>query len=286
MILASLVASSTAGNATTYFEQKTVCPVGGKSFKHQAIGSYSTWGALPDGMPVGSGPFPMPQTECPDNGLVLWRDFSKADVQKLTPLVMSPVYQALRKTETQSYRNWWLADQLGEKDNAPWILLTATWEAKEDAADTARLARYQQRFVDAALARPADPHKLASVALRARAANALREMGRFADAERERAVIVIADDAKSENETGDAAENRKGWRGYLEALGVVIARHDASRSPIDMIGDREAVFRCAMPNVPKMRDRAPALNAFEQSYCARPELAEQISQAVKDMSSF
>jgi hypothetical protein len=55
--VAALIAIPAA--ASTYFTVRKTCPVGGQKFKFQELGSISTWGALPDGMPVGSGEFPI-----------------------------------------------------------------------------------------------------------------------------------------------------------------------------------------------------------------------------------
>jgi hypothetical protein len=45
-------------HASTYVEEKVKCPVGGEKFKYMGLASISEWGALPDGMPLGSGRFP------------------------------------------------------------------------------------------------------------------------------------------------------------------------------------------------------------------------------------
>lgn len=138
-LVVSIAATPTL--ATTMYQTQTRCPVGGKTFKHMGIGSYSTWGELPDGLPIGSGPFPFPMTECPDNGLVLWDEFKPTEVKQLTPLVLSGEYQSMRAVETPSYRAWWLARQLGGRKELPWLLLGATWEAKAEAGNPTRVER-------------------------------------------------------------------------------------------------------------------------------------------------
>ncbi|HSX56090.1 MAG TPA: hypothetical protein VLG14_12380, partial [Sphingomonas sp.] len=50
--------------ASTYFMVRKVCPVGGQKFKFAELGSISTWGSLPDGMPMGSGEFPIALPQC------------------------------------------------------------------------------------------------------------------------------------------------------------------------------------------------------------------------------
>ena len=277
--IALLVSLAAPAAATTYSETETRCPVGGKTFKHMAIGSYTTFGQLPDGMPIGTGPFPMPITECPDNGLVIYREFNAEEAKRLEPLVLGPAYQAMRKADTPARRAAWLAERMGDREGLPWMLLTATWEAKATPADTDRITRYQKVFLAAVAALPVDPASTRSIVLRSRAANALRELGRFDEAERLRASVVVSDDAAKGEE--DGAQTRAGMRDYLTALAAPIARRDTSRAPIDMAGEREAAFKCASPQVPEMREHYGALNAFEIAYCARPELRELVAQVVK-----
>ena len=256
--------------ASTFAPVTTACPVGGKRFTYQGYASYSTFGGLPDGQPIGSAQFPIEIPQCPDNGLVLYRDFDKATIARLTPIVLGPEYQALRKGETRYYLAQWLETKLGgaEPQIAP-LLLAATWEAK-NGADPAQASRYNAEFVKRATALPDDPATLRSLALKARAANALREMGRFEEAETLRASLTVLPTMGAKDE--DGAESREGWTTYLAQLRPVIARRDPSRAPIDLIGEREAQVRCVAPEE-KDYD-GPPLTDFERAYCARPELRE------------
>lgn len=227
LALAAVMTMASPAAASTYSPVTTKCPVGGQTFTYMGYSSYSRWGALPDGQPVGSAQFPITLPQCPDNGLVLFDDFDKATVAKLTPIVLGPDYQALRRTETRYYLAWWLRGRLGETGVQPlWTLLAATWEAK-NGADAAQVTRYAEEFVSRVKALPADPGSMEIVALQARAANALRELGRFGEAEALRASIAIGETAGGTND--DAAKNRDGWRSYLAGLAPVIARRDATR---------------------------------------------------------
>lgn len=78
--------------ASTFFEVAKTCPVGGEHFSHSELGSISTFGAMPDGMPVGSGYFPVPMPECPGNGLVMYRDFDDSEIAALRAIVDSDEY--------------------------------------------------------------------------------------------------------------------------------------------------------------------------------------------------
>lgn len=265
------VAAAGMAAASTLAPVTTRCPVGGKRFTYIGYASYSTWGALPDGQPVGSAPFPIPIPSCPDNGLVLYDTFDAATAKRLAPIVRGEEYQRLRRTETSYYLAYWLRTQLGETGPAPlWTLLAATWEAK-NADDPTRATRYAETFIAKVAALPEDPASIELVALRARAANALRELGRFADAERARSSIVVSDAA------GGDARNREGWRQYLAALAPVIARGDADRAPLDLVGAREAAFRC----LDAERPGAAPLSAFAIGYCARPEIKARVDEVRK-----
>lgn len=267
---AAAVAAAAPAAASTYAPTRKTCPVGGEKFDFMALMSISTFGELPDGMPIGSGIFPIRMPQCPGNGLVMYRDFDAAAVQRLKTIVGSPAYRTLRKTETSYYLAYRLALDLGD-DSAPWLLLSASWEAKNaGAADQMR--RYDEEFVARVAAMPASSTAFRSIALRARAANALRELGRFREAEQLRAAIVI-DPAAGGSEDG-AEQNRKGWSEYLARLADPIARGDSTRAPIDMQGEREASFRCLEPV--RKQHPGPPLSAFETSYCARPSVAAAI----------
>jgi len=279
LIVALFSAAIWAGpaEASTFASVTETCPVGGEKFTYSAQVSSSSWGQLPDGMRLGTGPNPYRFAQCPTNGLVMYRDFDQATIAKLTPLVMSAEYQSLRKTETPYYLAYWLARKLGDPDPA-WLLLAAGWEAKNIDAASARARRYAKEFVALVAGLPADDTSFTSIALRARAANALRELGDFAAAEAMRASIKVSPRAGGNDP--DAAANRTGWTTFLASLAPPIARGDPSRDPIDLIGDREAAKRCVDADSGSDAGHAKvrALTAFEATYCTRPELAEMIAK--------
>lgn len=98
-------------------------------------------------------------------------------------------------------------------------------------------------------------------AYEARAANALRQIGRFdaAEAMRRRAVADLTPGARQE-----------GWAEFLDRLAPAIARKDDGVEPLDLIPDQEAAFRCVQDG---------RTSRFVQDYCARPALAEAIARA-------
>lgn len=263
----AMVAMSGSAQARTWVPVKHTCPVGGEKFEASEVASDTTFGSLPDGMPIGTGDYPIQPPQCPGNGLVLYRDFDQGQIAKLTPFVAGADYQALRKDETRFYLAAAAAGAIGDDDARPWLLLRATWEAK-NGGDASRIARYNEAFVSLVRSLPAAPDDLASVAIRARAVNALRELGRFEAADDLRKSIVIAPGAGGNGP--EAAENRAGWTGYLTSLATVIARRDAARMPIDMVGPRLAAQRCVEPEVDE------PLTAFDKEYCAGPAMAKPV----------
>lgn len=270
-----------------YGPRSTTCPVGGERFDAPALMHYSTYGALPDGQPFGSIQFPILLPECPSNGLVIYKQFEPAEVARLEPLVAGDAYKALRTRETDWYRAWWLADALGDSAEAPWLLLSATWEAKNRPDDAARVQRYNTLFVERVQTLAPSDTELDSIALRARAANALRELGRFTEAETLRASIHIAPDAGGSDE--QAPRSREGWTAYLAGLAAPIARGDTARTPIDLLPLREQAFKCLGKELAAKweREAPPPLTAFEVQYCAAPsaglatELAS-VRESLKD----
>lgn len=267
---------STAADASTFAPVTKKCAVGGEKFRFLEQMSSTSFGQLPDGMTVGTGPNPPTLPQCPKNGLVMYRDFDAATVKALTSIIATPEYQSLRATETPYYLAYWLARKLGDETPA-WLLLAAGWEAKNEDPVSQRARRYAEEFIALVATTPLSDTSLESIALRARAANALRETGKFADAEALRASIRIAADAGGPD-SADNADNRKGWTDFLTLLAAPIGRGDPARAPIDMVGTREAAFRCIAPLMKRDATALPVppLTAFEVSYCAKPDIAEAV----------
>ena len=274
-IMALMFATAPA-TASTFAPVTKTCPVGGQKFRFMEQMSSTSWGQLPDGMPLGTGPYPTVLPQCPKNGLGMYRDFDAAAVKQLAALVACTDYQALRTTETPHYLAYWLARQLGDTDQLAWLLMAATWEAKNSGEADPRAKRYAEEFVTLIRAAPVSASSFESIALRARSANALRELGRFSEAETLRASIVVPPNAGGTD--SDAAENREGWTHFLSLLAAPIARSDPGRQPIDMLGEREAMFQCLrVANPQPDAGRVVPLTPFETSFCARPEMIKAIA---------
>lgn len=264
--------------ASSFVEEELKCPVGGEKFRYMALASISTFGAYPDGMPFGSGYFPIALPQCPKNGLVMYRDFKPDEIARISTYISGPEYLALRSAgETPYYLAYRIAKMLGDPDTH-WLLLSASWEAKNTEPAGPLAKRYNEEFIDAAQTISVDAKNFDSIAVRFRVANALRELGRFAEAETMRAAITISPDA-GDSDT-EAADNRDGWGKLIKSLEAPIQRGDTVRAPIDMSGEREAVSRCLSKELAEkfQLPTQPPLTNFEISFCAKPELEEGIAE--------
>ncbi|PCD02145.1 hypothetical protein COC42_11790 [Sphingomonas spermidinifaciens] len=238
------------------------CPVGGETFAPYQATHYSTYGERPDGRPYSYMPMPLPVPECPTNKLVVFDDFTPAEVETLAKLIAAPDYAALLTTDNAFYRGYWLATRLQRpSDLSLGLLNAAIWRetpghGQREKGDAVRAARYRETLVREVERLPAGVAAKDRLWLQARAANALRELGRFEEAEAMRMQALTL--AGSVPETS--------WQDYLERLAPVIARRDASAEPLDMIPQEEAGRICM--------DETD-LSDFARSVCARPDVASE-----------
>ena len=238
------VGPASAGMPVT---QKMKCPVGGQDFTFTTTASYSTWGERPDGKPFGSWEFPMALPECPDNGLVLYKDYEPEEVVRIEPLVASEAYQALR-ADVPYYRAYWLMTQMEVPSEGRLIaLLRAAWQA--DGKPELR-ARYLGEFAAETAKLPPKPDDLNWIGMEGRAINALRELGRFDEAKARLAKLPLAALAVAEPKEGDKSKDaqsarvRRHWSAYFEDLQALIAAGDASAEPFEMLPQRVWAGRC------------------------------------------
>ena len=214
--------------------QTLTCPVGGERFPFTSLSAYATWGQRPDGKPYGSWVFPAPLPECPDNGLVMYRDFSRDERGRLPAILADPGFVALREGQGTWYRAAYLEHALQPRSPVTaWLLLNATWEAQDGSL---RKARYQDEFVDAVQVLGGEAAPIEAFALRVRAANALRELGRFEEARA--ALAALPGDTLASDPA--AAQ----WGAFLDGLARAIARGDRTPEPLDLIPRQVAAAYC------------------------------------------
>lgn len=239
------------------------CPVGGAAFDYVRPARGAVLGLRPDGRPYGDSVQPAPLPECPDNGLVLYKDYEPDEVERLTAFVASDAYKALRAEDTQYYRAYKLMRELGETpDDYLWALLQASWEA--DGKPALR-KRYQEELISASSDVPARTGDLTWIGLEGRVIDALRELGRFDEASAKLAKIPMlwldvqipsADTASREEIL--AAKQRRVWLLFFRQEQAAIERKDSSKEPLDMLPKAIATARCA----------EKGLDEFGRAFCA------------------
>jgi len=259
--------------------QQTTCPVGGERFEALVTSHYSTHGARPDGMPGTYWYMPLPLPECPSNGLVVFEQFTPAQIASLTILIASPDYRRLVAEDSTYYRAQWLATRIGLSEHrALWLLLAATWQVKpargtigQPMPSPTKAEQYQREFVSRVLALPPSPLDPSYIILFARAANAERELGHFENAAtmliRLSAWLAHSDRAQWQ----EAVSEPEDWLQFAAALAPVIARNDSALEPLDMADEYDAPWLCIEPELP--------LTEFNRAFCARAELQAGIAEA-------
>ena len=278
LVTLALLGAALPASAGIPVTQEMTCPIGGKKFQHETTASYSTYGERPDGKPYGSWKFPLALPECPDNGLVLYKDYDAAETAKLEPLVASKAYQELRQ-ETPYYRAYWLMREMGlGPERYLWALLQASWEA--DGKPELR-ARYLSELAETSAKVEPRPGDLNWIGMEGRAVNALRELGRFEEAKARLAglplqsldVTVPAPAGGNEKQVAEA-KNRRAWHSFLTKLSTAIERGDSSPEPFNLIPRRVAISRCA--------NTAQTLDQHQRAFCdtdlVKAEVAKLLPQ--------
>lgn len=264
---AILLAGAPAG-AGIPVKEKMTCPIGGKEFEFTTTASYTVFGTRADGKPYGSWKFPLALPECPDNGLVLYKDYTPEEVAKLEPLVASEAYQSLRLEDTPYYRAYWLMKAMDlPPESHLWALVQAGWEA--DGKPLLR-ARYLSELAEESAKVAADPKNLNWIGMEGRAVNALRELGRFDEALARLDKIPLDGLKTAAGATDDDAKSKRGWLDYFETQRKLIARADASPEPFEMMPRREALARC---------EKGDELDTHQTAWCETARADEDAKKA-------
>lgn len=273
--------------AGTPYLVKIACAVGGKKFEHVRTASYSTWGTRLDGKPYGSWEFPNPLPVCPDNGLVMFDEFSKAQVATLARLIADPEYRVMTDRDTPYYRAHWLHRRLeGNPVDTAWLLIQASWEA-DGAPDLKR--RYQQEYVAAIRGLPREGDVDTWTIMQLRAVNGLRELGDFEAAQALLASVPLAEfDVPVPEEHTDgttpsglgkvltnyeeirAAKRKRGFLAQAETLRRLIAERDAASEPLRLMPAREAAARC--------KSEAGSLSEADTAFCRSEDMKTAMTE--------
>jgi hypothetical protein len=289
--LAVLALAPPAFAAAPTVARKMTCPIGGQAFVYQQPVSSAALGMRPDGKPYGPAAAPAPLPECPGNGLVFYKDYTDDEVKTLEPVVASEDYQALRKTDTQYYRAYWLMRQMGVgPEDYLWALLQASWQAE---GKPELRARYLTELAAESAKVPPNPTDIDWIGMEGRAIDALRELGRFDEAEARLAKVPLAGldvkvpegpaDAKAPESAGADAKAKRNWFTFFQQLKVAIARKDKAIEPFDMIPRSVALGYCI--------DRAAdSLDDNQRAFCTKEQPAveqarNQRAKAAQDMKT-
>jgi len=270
---ASALAAAAPAAAQTSVSQSMKCPIGGASFRFTTPATGPAQGERPDGRPYSATPYPLPIPECPDNGLILYKQYDEAEVAKLEPLVASEAYQALRKNDVPYYRAYWLMREMGvAPERSLLALLQAAWQA-DDKPELRQ--RYLAELAEVSAKVEARPTALNWIGMEGRAINALRELGRFDEAAARLAKVSLAQLEKAPaGEPAEKARMRRGWLGFFNGLKAAIARKDASLEPLDLLPRSVALGRCA--------DKAGALDEAGKAFCEKEAAAVEAYRASRD----
>lgn len=276
LVLAVMLASCPA-LASFPIEVEETCPVGGETFTHITTPSYSTFGQRPDGKPYGSWTFPIEIPDCPDNRLVMYREFEADEIDELTQLVYSEEYKALHG-ETTYYRASWLAKQLDDEPGLGplFLLMRAAWQVDDMPATK---ARYQREFAQNAEGIAPDPANLDALFLRYRVANAWRELGEFerAGAALDTLPLDALDVGSPGEDASYDAQNAANARRYLfdtiPVMRRLIARGETSSEPFDLIPLQMAMWKC--------EELSETGEVAMPERCSEPELVSALEDSKK-----
>ena len=113
------------------------CPIGGKKFTAPVISAYVIDAVRLDLKPLGALIAPNPLPVCPDNGFVVYKkQFSKAEIAAIRPIVLSADYRRLRRGPTDYYMAAYVKERVGADDyDLGQTYLQASWEAERERPD-------------------------------------------------------------------------------------------------------------------------------------------------------
>jgi hypothetical protein len=281
-ILIALAALAGPAHAGMPFIETMKCPIGGESFEHMTTAAYTIFGQRPDGKPSGSWQFPLDLPRCPGNGLIVFDEFSPADLERLGPLIASAEYRAMLPVETDYFLAAWLMEKLGRDPlDVAWMIVQASWQAD---GNPALKARYQADYVERFRAIEKKDDEFVWLAMQGRAVNGLRELGRFDEARALLAALPVStlDVTVPKKKTGpgggesvlnreeiDSAENKRRFFQYFGKLEKLIQDRNAASDPPQMMDERDAARRCRY---------GEDLSKEDREYCASKPIKKLMSE--------
>ncbi|MBA4751039.1 MAG: hypothetical protein H2055_02255 [Sphingopyxis sp.] len=220
----------------------------------------------------------MPMAVCPENGLVIYKEFSEDEIARLEPLLRNPAYQAL-SGDVPRYRAAWLLRNL-DRDKVfsyVWLLNQASWEADRDPV---LKARYKREFAEAVADLPQQPENGMWLSMQVHAVNAWRELGDLGRAQATLAALPLAS-LKTEISAAEATERdhqvaraNRSLIAFANSISETIKRGDISPEPLPLIPLRFAAEKC----------RALAKNSSDliDEFCKTGAIRERIKLMGED----
>jgi hypothetical protein len=248
--------------------QEITCPVGGEKFVHFGYsGRYVSY-SNPDGSSEGdaSGADNLP--ECPKNGLVVFKEFSEAELERLPSILAARDFFELPRHQQFD------------------LLIAATWDQ-----DRRRREKYMRKLAAVSDSpENASPDTPDDFWVRLIFVNAWRETGQFDGAMRrlkalpiERLNVLIPDAVYGPEEVfgGEkfrpvvnrdaisAATDKLAIHGYAKRMEVVVARRDPSRFLLELLPFKQASWFCRDMGVPE-------LSKANRQFCAEPAMTAEV----------
>ncbi len=277
-----------------------ICPVGGEEFQQFVDIAYYPLEGLPNGSSPGGNISDIMVPVCPSNGLAMvpaydgesgaaeaMTAYTPEELTKLPALIASPEYKALA-AEAKYLRLYWLAGKLGRPSNQRFHLLQhVSWigaTPKQHRAYLERFVREGGALIDSTDFDPARRTRSKFFI-----ANALRELGRFDEAQTRLAELrkewdnALAEMARQNPEDPNFEDEETEGDGFgssiAELLGA-IADHDDDYFPVSMMGDKWAAAVCrdlddSFPPATKMTKRGCEMRKARKAQQESEWVAEQ-----------
>lgn len=152
-LLATLALTQPAA-ALTFFEETVTCPIDGKTFTYQAMGSGTTFGQRLDLKPIGPTAAPPPLPVCPDDHFVVFEEkLDPTAIKKLKSFISTGRYRkAIADRESSYYLLALLLEARGEPAEViGFAYLRASWQVEGDAPRTERYLTESLKWHERAL---------------------------------------------------------------------------------------------------------------------------------------
>ncbi len=182
------VAAFDSVHAMTLDPEEFVCPVNGKKFIAEVVGSYAQFSIRLDLRPLGALAAPEPRPVCPDSGFVMTKDtYTTKEAAAIRKLVSNPGFSKARAKYNDDYMAAYQLAKLGKPLlQQAWSYHKAGWKAEDsDLPDAAYLSFYRElalkhfdKYFDTTNSAPTLKWWDAQIV----AANLERKLGRFDDA--------------------------------------------------------------------------------------------------------